>query len=415
MKTILALLISMTSVCEAQLSRPLQIQNNGTTSTPVRYNLNFVNSGCVDNALTLAKDCSLAPSSTPTFTAPVYINGDVVLPQLTVTATNANGVTFQVAAPPDAVNFGGDLSLFAGAASVTAGDPGGLVSLRGGVGFKGGLGGWVVATGGAGGASDGATVPGIGGTLQLAAGAAGANTSATGSTGGAVTLAGGRGSTVSGTGTTAGTGGAWTGNAGPGGNGSATVAAGAGGTTTLSGGGAGSAGAGGGNNGGNLVLRGGLKTGSGTNGTVSLGATNTSAISIGASGITTTIAGLTKVSRITESGGTSLVAGDFALSAGWGSTASIGSLRGSDGNWAGTISTAGITLGANPTLTLTFKDGTWTTAPVCVLDMSGTSDAANLATKITWVEAATTLTITFNGTPVVTNTYVFSAHCIGVN
>lgn len=60
----LLLILAMPSIAMAQLSRPLRIQNNGTSLSPVRYNLNFVNSGCVDNALTLAYDCTVATSST---------------------------------------------------------------------------------------------------------------------------------------------------------------------------------------------------------------------------------------------------------------------------------------------------------------------------------------------------------------
>ncbi len=112
--------------------------------------------------------------------------------------------------------------------------------------------------------------------------------------------------------------------------------------------------------------------------------------------------------------GTSLVAGDFALSAGWGSTASIGSLAGSDANWYGTVTTAGTGLGANPTIVLTFKDGTFTAAPNCIVKMSSTSDATNTATAISWTTTATALTITFRGTPVVTNTFVFNVQTAGV-
>ncbi|HEY6827725.1 MAG TPA: hypothetical protein VI259_12785, partial [Gemmatimonadaceae bacterium] len=128
----------------------------------------------------------------------------------------------------------------------------------------------------------------------------------------------------------------------------------------------------------------------------------------------TELDGLLRTTRVSLGAATALIAGDFALSAGWGSTASIGSLAGTDGAWTGTITTGGSGIAANPTLALTFHDGTWTSAPVCVVEMSATSDGTNLTTKTTYTRTATVLTITFNGTPVTGNTYVFSSECTGV-
>ncbi len=123
---------------------------------------------------------------------------------------------------------------------------------------------------------------------------------------------------------------------------------------------------------------------------------------------------LLRTTRVSLGAATALVAGDFALSAGWGSTASKGSILGTDGSWTMTVTTGGINIAANPTIALTFKDGTWTTAPVCIVDMNTTSDATNLGDKISNTESATVLTITFNGTPITANTYTFSGHCTGV-
>lgn len=112
--------------------------------------------------------------------------------------------------------------------------------------------------------------------------------------------------------------------------------------------------------------------------------------------------------------GTSLVSGDFVLSAGWGGTASIGTLHGTDMAWDGTVTTGGAGIAANPTILLTFHDGTWTTVPACQARMRFTSDATNTSTVATYGISATQLLITFNGLPVTANTYVFDAICIGV-
>jgi hypothetical protein len=103
----------------------------------------------------------------------------------------------------------------------------------------------------------------------------GRNASGTTRTGGAVTI-------TAGNSTTAVTGGVVTITAGTGGGsdgagGACTIAGGAGGATN--------------GNGGNLVLRAGNAAGSGTDGIAQLGVTNTSAITLGATGITTTNAG----------------------------------------------------------------------------------------------------------------------------
>ena len=104
-------------------------------------------------------------------------------------------------------------------------------------------------------------------TINSAAGAAGSGGTA-GAAGGAMTLA-----------------------CGIGGAGTATAVAGVGGALTVSGGAAGADNGGGGANGGALNLRGGAKTGAGTNGVLNIGDSATSTINIGATGITMTATG----------------------------------------------------------------------------------------------------------------------------
>jgi hypothetical protein len=104
-------------------------------------------------------------------------------------------------------------------------------------------------------------------------------------------------------------------------------------------------------------------------------------------------------------GGTALVAGDFVCSAGFGSTASVGTITATDTGGVFTVTSAGTGQGANPTVTLTFKDGTWTTAPtkISVCRAGGSQRTIPMeATTIT----ATTLVLSFLGTPVNAETYI---------
>lgn len=113
-----------------------------------------------------------------------------------------------------------------------------------------------------------------------------------------------------------------------------------------------------------------------------------------------------------KSAGTALEAADFALSAGWGDTpaASISAVVGTDQATAFTVSAGTANFAANPTITLTFKDGTWTDNPVCVVNRG---DASAPTTGFAFnTTSATALVITFQGTPQAT-TYKFNAVCMG--
>jgi redox-sensitive bicupin YhaK (pirin superfamily) len=113
---------------------------------------------------------------------------------------------------------------------------------------------------------------------------------ATGGAGGGAHVRGGHGGDGSGS-FGGGTGGATTVLAGDGGAGTATAAAGAGGQISITGGPGGTNNGGGGGNGGAIIVRGGNASGAGTDGTVTIGDTNTSAVNIGATAITTQISG----------------------------------------------------------------------------------------------------------------------------
>jgi hypothetical protein len=113
------------------------------------------------------------------------------------------------------------------------------------------------------------------------------------------------------------------------------------------------------------------------------------------------------ISKSFERVGTGLVAGDFALSAGFGTTASVAVASGSkDVRGAITVTSAGVGQAANPTITLTFKDGAFPAAPFAVVARAGGSQRT-VPVEVTTV-STTQLVATFLGTPVAAETYTLS-------
>lgn len=119
------------------------------------------------------------------------------------------------------------------------------------------------------------------------------------------------------------------------------------------------------------------------------------------------------INRLKANRGTALVSGDFALSAGWGSTAALSAIAGTDTGFTVTVTANGAGIAANPTLTLTYKDGTWTNAPVFTV----TRGDGNAPTTGFWiVQAASTATAAiaqFVGLPVAGNTYTIYVIVVG--
>jgi hypothetical protein len=112
--------------------------------------------------------------------------------------------------------------------------------------------------------------------------------------------------------------------------------------------------------------------------------------------------------RFTASG-TNLVAGDFVLT-GWGAGATITAIHGSDMVHRFTI-TAGTTPTVSPTIQLTFHDGPWAFAPIIFANMiGGTGQSSDF--QIT--DGTTIYTLTYNGLPTATKTYIIDVLCIGV-
>lgn len=89
---------------------------------------------------------------------------------------------------------------------------------------------------------------------------------------------------------------------------------------------------------------------------------------------------------------------DYALSAGWGNTATAAVAVGSnDSRFQIGVTAAGTGQGANPTITLTFKDGAWPAAPFALV--CRVSGGNQLAVPVHVTTTTTTLVVTFQGTP----------------
>lgn len=151
-------------------------------------------------------------------------------------------------------------------------------------------------------------------------------------------------------------------------------------------------------------------TGDTVTGEVNLGngsANDTSGHLIQTSGIDL---GTQSTKRIRLNRGTALVAGDFALSGGWGNTAAVSAVIGTDQAWTITVTANGTGIAASPTITLTFHDGTFTNSPITNSKMSG---GTGTITALTETPTATTNVITFNGTPGAGSTYIISSVAFG--
>lgn len=117
---------------------------------------------------------------------------------------------------------------------------------------------------------------------------------------------------------------------------------------------------------------------------------------------------LNTFARMAGSGGTAHATNgsDWALSGGFGSTASVAVAAGStDSRGKITITSAGTGQGANPTATLTFKDGTWGSAPLGAFVCRGGGSQLSIPVIVSSV-SATQLVLQFIGTPVAAETYV---------
>jgi len=104
------------------------------------------------------------------------------------------------------------------------------------------------------------------------------------------------------------------------------------------------------------------------------------------------------VVRRLVAGGTPLVAGDFSLSASWGSAASVIVDRGTDQHMLFRVLSAGAGQAPDPTITITFKDGNW---PAQAFGSFARVNGNQIAVQLVWVFGSEgSCQITFLGTPV---------------
>lgn len=125
--------------------------------------------------------------------------------------------------------------------------------------------------------------------------------------------------------------------------------------------------------------------------------------------------------RLMARGGPLLVAADFALSAGWGTTATVtvdAANSNTDQRFRVTVNSNGTGQAANPVLTLSFSEDlfgvnqAWVVAPVAVAMMATESTGA-IAHVSTGTRTVGTLALTYHDTPVAASTYVFDVVMIG--
>ena len=107
-----------------------------------------------------------------------------------------------------------------------------------------------------------------------------------------------------------------------------------------------------------------------------------------------------------------LVTGDFALSAGWGTTASVSAAGGTDNNFVVEVTSAGTGQGANPTVTFTYAGGDFNSGGASVPNFVCTQTGGDdIIADITITRGETSVVLTWHGTPTATKLYEMS--CIG--
>ena len=109
--------------------------------------------------------------------------------------------------------------------------------------------------------------------------------------------------------------------------------------------------------------------------------------------------------------GTNSVDVDFALSAGWGSTATVTVVGGStDLRGSVDVLCQGAGIAANPTITYTFRDGEFPTAPFVFVQRNDIN--APSPVELTITSSVAQFVVTFNDLPVTATTYTFDYHLV---
>lgn len=116
--------------------------------------------------------------------------------------------------------------------------------------------------------------------------------------------------------------------------------------------------------------------------------------------------------RVDGSLGTALAAGDVAIGAGWGNTATKAITSGSNDQRGQIVVTSSGTGQAQATATvvITFADGAWASAPFCIV--TTTNNNSIDTGHVTWSSTTTALTLTFGVLPVDTKLYTINYLCV---
>lgn len=104
----------------------------------------------------------------------------------------------------------------------------------------------------------------------------------------------------------------------------------------------------------------------------------------------------------------------LVLSGGWGSTATISGAYGSDQAVTFLVNSAGTGQASVPTITQTFKDGTWTNQPICLAQNTTSSASTTVFTPMALFSSTPTQYVwTYAGTPSNGQTYGITIVCMG--
>lgn len=120
--------------------------------------------------------------------------------------------------------------------------------------------------------------------------------------------------------------------------------------------------------------------------------------------------GTLQLKRLKATGGTALAAANFTLT-GWGSTATIGSIAGTDAAFTFLVTSNGTGQVTNPNVRITFADGTWTNTPIIVV--CGLQGNASVCQWEVQAPTATSALLVFLGTPSAAGTYGANVIVIG--
>jgi hypothetical protein len=110
---------------------------------------------------------------------------------------------------------------------------------------------------------------------------------------------------------------------------------------------------------------------------------------------------------------TNLTCSNIAFTGSWGTSPSCTAVTGTDGGFTVTVASGSGSPGANPGVVITFADGSWSFAPICVPSRTDVSSPAGGYWSYNLPGSATAPTIQFIGTPTASTAYGMSVVCFG--